>query len=239
MLVLGVIGFPVFFGGLVYSFTHKQRTPIPKRTLEEIGKAERGDAKAQYGLALCYEGGFEGLAKDEEKALNWFRKAALLNNAKAQFRLALCYQAGQGVPKNDAESLKWFRKAAELNQVEAQFHLGLLYNRGTNVVRDDLEALKWFRRAAEQDHIFGQCSVASAYAYGRGVETNYVEAYAWNHVVSTRVVSTGGTMNALATKMTPEEIADALKRSLQLRSQIDAKLKSGAIEPYDIHGLRF
>ena len=42
---------------------------------ETRAKAEKGDAKAQYELAMSYFKG-TGVAKDEAEAVKWMRKAA-------------------------------------------------------------------------------------------------------------------------------------------------------------------
>ncbi len=48
--------------------------------------AERGDPRAQFNLAYCYEMG-DGVKKDMEKALYWYRKAADSGSDLAVFRL--------------------------------------------------------------------------------------------------------------------------------------------------------
>ena len=51
-------------------------------------RAERGDAEAQYDLALAYYKG-EGVAKDLEEAVKWFRKAADQGDALALWALEI------------------------------------------------------------------------------------------------------------------------------------------------------
>ena len=94
--------------------------------------AEKGNAKAQYNLGICYHEG-QGVAKDYVQAVNWFRKAAEQGFAAAQFALGSEYRKGEGVSKNIAETVKWFRKAAEQNSAEAQFNLGGCYVMGEGV----------------------------------------------------------------------------------------------------------
>ena len=226
MLALGVIGTIVFIGGTIFTLTHKQHTPIPPQTLALIAKAEQGDVAAQYGVALYYEGGFEGLAQDPAKAMKWFHIAAGKNQAKAQFRLAKCYQEGLNVAKDEVESVKWFRKAAEQDNGKAQFELAYCYEHGRGVERNDIEAAKWYRKAAEQNELSGQFGVANCYQYGRGVAKDYVEAYAWHNVYSNRVAGAAVFMGPLAAKMSPQQLADAEKRTQELRLIIEAKTKA-------------
>jgi len=44
----------------------------------------------------------DGVAKDAEQAVSWYRRAAEAGHADAQFNLGVCYSNGDGVAK-DAE----------------------------------------------------------------------------------------------------------------------------------------
>jgi TPR repeat protein len=79
---------------------------------ELVKKAETGDATAQYRLGQCYQKGI-GVAKDEKKAFEWYKKSAEQGNAVGQGYLGLCFYNGQGVAQDHKESVKWFTKAAE------------------------------------------------------------------------------------------------------------------------------
>ncbi len=153
MLALGVIGIFLFVGGMVFTLTHKQRTPIPPRTLAEIAKAEQGDVATQN-------------------------------------RLARCYRDGEGVTK------------------------------------DAVEAVKWSRRAAEQNDINGQLALSAAYQLGQGVAQDYVEAYAWANLNSNKESLARSFMSVLAPRMSPQQLADAEKRTKELQKEIEAKTKS-------------
>ena len=99
---------------------------------------------------LVYFNSLLGVAKDEAKAVTWYRKAAVQNDAEAQVNLGLCYASGQGVAKDYVEAVKWFRKAAEQGHVKAQNNLGLCYDNGQGVAKDYVEAYKWWLLAAGQ-----------------------------------------------------------------------------------------
>ncbi|MBR0504377.1 MAG: sel1 repeat family protein, partial [Kiritimatiellae bacterium] len=114
-------------------------------------EAEKGNAKAQFYLGMCYSNG-EGVEKDGAEAVKWYRKAAEMGERTAQNNLASCLMSGQGVEKDPVEAGKWFRKSAEQGYVEAQVNLGVYCDRGEGGVKDHAEAVKWFRRAAAQGH---------------------------------------------------------------------------------------
>lgn len=68
--------------------------------------AERGDAKAQYNLALMYDSG-KGIPQDDAKALEWYQKAAEQGYAPAQYNLSMVYFFGKGAPQDSVAAYKW------------------------------------------------------------------------------------------------------------------------------------
>jgi uncharacterized protein len=146
--------------------------------------AEQGDARAQFLLGRILSRG-RGAPPDETEAVKWFRRAAEQGNAAAQFNLGNLYDEGRGVPQDHAEAAKWYRAAAELGDPQAQYNLGLAYARGEGVPQDKISAHAWFNIAASR--------FPSSDAGGR------------NLAISNR--------EAVAKQMTPEEIAEAQRRS--------------------------
>lgn len=65
--------------------------------------SERGDARAQYLLGLMYEKG-EGVEKDADEAMKWFRKAAELGYAEAQSNQDGTYREGKPIRKSRHKS---------------------------------------------------------------------------------------------------------------------------------------
>jgi TPR repeat protein len=50
----------------------------------------------------------QGVEKDQEEAVRWYRKAAKLGNPAAMFNLGTCYYNGDGVGVGDSLSAVWF-----------------------------------------------------------------------------------------------------------------------------------
>ena len=117
---------------------------------------------------------------DYEKAYRLIKPLAGQGDAHAQSILAAMYFNGQGFPQNYTEAAKWFRKAAEQGHAEAQHNLGLLYKVGRGVPQDNILAHMWFNLAASQ----------------LNVPTEAREAV-------------GNERDRIASKMTPEQIAEA------------------------------
>jgi uncharacterized protein len=107
--------------------------------------AEQGNAHAQVGLGSLYLGGY-GVARDEDAAMTWFRKAAEQGSSSGQFNLgSLCYAR-----KDYGAALTWYQRASEQGNALAQLRLARLYAEGLGVRRDDAQAFKWFTIAAER-----------------------------------------------------------------------------------------
>ena len=195
----------------------------PNKLLEYKTKAGKGDAEAQFNLAVCYRKG-QGVAKDDRKAVKWFVKAAEQNHAEAQLYLGFCYAKGQGVKINYNEVVKWWRNAAEQNHSEAQYNFGVCYANGEGVEKDFAEAVKWWRKAAEQNDANAQYSLGVCYASGEGVKKDNVEAYAWISLAAQKDETAGRNRADVSKKLSPAETTDAEKRTKELRAMIDAKL---------------
>ena len=100
----------------------------------------------------------------------------------------------------------------------AQFNLGLMYADGEGVTQDDIEAVRWLRLAADQGHATAQHNLGVMYQNSRGVPQDYVEALMWFNLAAApasgydRDMSLKG-RDALAERMTPEQIAEAQRRA--------------------------
>src|ERR1035438_8547727 len=76
--------------------TARQTTSDGALFKENLRKAKKGDAEAQYCIGKDYANG-RGATRDLVEAVKWYRKAAEQGNADAQNNLGACYYAGEGV----------------------------------------------------------------------------------------------------------------------------------------------
>lgn len=111
--------------------------------------AEQGDSAAQFKLALMFYNG-QGVARDYNQSLSWFKKAALQGHPLAQFNAGYMYEKGEGTPQDFLEAAKYYRKSAERGNQLAQYNLGYMYERGQGVAPDEVQALMWYNLAAIQ-----------------------------------------------------------------------------------------
>ncbi len=103
----------------------------------------------QEKLACCYHFG-DGIEKDLQQAIYWYRKAALRGNSEALFGLGeVYYEMGHGTDKtNTKKCIRYELKAAEMGHVFAQANVGMFYLEGKGVKRSLDKGLFWTRSAA-------------------------------------------------------------------------------------------
>ncbi len=164
---------------LTYEEATQSDSDVFQDAFKELeSRAQKGDAKAQFELALNYANG-ESVPQDYAEALKWWHKAAEQGYVLAQLDLGFCYYEGQGVPQDFAEAFKWYRMAAEQMNAKAQLCLGICYYGGHGVPQDHAEAAKWYLMAAVQGDAAAQYDVGRCYCFGEGVPRDYAEASEW------------------------------------------------------------
>ncbi len=72
--------------------------------------AEQGDAEAQFALGTMYRDG-QGVRRDYDEALRWWRKAAEQGVVDAQYALGNIYSGGTGIARDNAQAYMWYRIA--------------------------------------------------------------------------------------------------------------------------------
>ncbi|MFT4560670.1 MAG: TPR repeat protein [Gammaproteobacteria bacterium] len=140
--------------------------------------ANAGNAEAQAHLGYLYFRG-EGVEKDIDVGIGWYRRAAVLGNRDAQYNLGVAHAFGEGVEQSDVEAVHWYRRAAEQGSPVAQFSLGMSYALGEGVTRDDEQSLKWYRAAAENGYAAAQYNLGYGYRTGNGTEQDDELALQW------------------------------------------------------------
>jgi len=184
-----------------------------KKELEEINnakylqqKAEKGDAEAQYHLALLYLDGTYKVPNNYPSASYWLYRAAEKGHEKAQYHLGKLYLEDKDFIKarkllgksfeseyskminKDTEKiyntdinktlfLKDIQQKAEKGDAGAQYQLALIYLEGShNIQKNYRAAFYWFHKAAEQEHKLAQYNLGKLYLEGKGTEINLLQA---------------------------------------------------------------
>ena len=139
--------------------------------------AKKGDAKAQFNVALIYANG-KGVQKDLSKARKWYEKAAKQDNPSAQYNLAQLYHmAGEDDPHGYEKARYWYEKAVESGVTEAYNNLAALYIDGKGVKKDQQKAFELFEKAAKMGDPAAQVNVGVLYAWGEDITNDKMKAY--------------------------------------------------------------
>lgn len=157
---------------------------------------------------------------DYATALRVVGPLAAGGDARAQSMLGLLHYRGRGLQQDYAEAAKWFRRAADQGDATAQFYLGVMFSEGHGLPQDFAEAAEWYRRAAAQGDAQAQYNLGLSYAKGEAGAPDNVSAYVWFNLAAARFPPSDArrgvavsSRDAVASKLTPDEIAEAQKRS--------------------------
>jgi TPR repeat protein len=118
----------------------------PTTSQELLKRAEAADTQAQFELGRAYEDG-KGVPQDDDRAVEWFRKAAEQGNAQAQNSLGVMYAQGRGVQRDRAEAVRWYRKAAKQGLPEALYNVAIAYYNGEGAEHNTAMACTWMMMA--------------------------------------------------------------------------------------------
>ena len=119
--------------------------------------AEEGHHRAmfQYGYALAHGA---GITRDEEGAVEWYKKAAQYKIPDAMNNLSVMYTAGRGVEASQKEAFSWAEKAAKLGHLDAQAKVAVFTMAGNGTEQDMEKGLAWMlvvdRRGDDVMHQF-------------------------------------------------------------------------------------
>ncbi|KAH8811456.1 hypothetical protein F5884DRAFT_854804 [Xylogone sp. PMI_703] len=139
--------------------------------------AKAGHAAAAYRTAVCCELGNDeggGTRKDPLKAIQWYKRAAVLGDTPAMYKMGMILLKGLlGQQRNPREAVGWLKRAAERADAEnphALHELGLLYEQAqdndSSILRDEAYALQLFSQAADLGYKFSQFRLGCCYEYG-------------------------------------------------------------------------
>jgi len=149
-------------------------------TLQRI--AEQGNANAQFTLGQKYEQG-DGVPKNDQQAIKWYRKAAEQDDCDAQFSLARLYEEGtKTIPQSYQQAITWYKKAAEQGDPEAMQRIAHVYEK----MDDAQNAIYWYEQIRYErritrnlDEATAQHHLGNLYEHGQVVAKDYAQAIHW------------------------------------------------------------
>tara|TARA_R110000868_G_scaffold4155_55_gene25729 strand:+ start:18343 stop:19560 length:1218 start_codon:yes stop_codon:yes gene_type:complete len=182
--------------------------------------AEKGDANAQFNLAILYLTG-RGTDRDIGKSVEWHLKAAAQGLPAASNGLGVFYYQGIGVKQDYPQALKWFRRAAARGFADSEFNIGVMYFNSQGVRRDDFEVVKWVSLAAARKFAPAEHRLGQMYEKGVIFAKDPMEALRWY-----RLAAAHGNSDARAAKA-------RLSKALNIRERTSppAAVSKDAVKP--------
>ena len=119
----------------------------------------------------------DGVDQNYEKAVEYYTKAAKLNDAYAIMMLGECYYNGYGVEADYSTAAEFYAKASELGNKEAMCALGVCYSYGNGVSVDFEKAFALFTESAELGNDIAMCNLGLCYINGHGTKQNKQKAF--------------------------------------------------------------
>jgi len=166
--------------------------------------AEHGNLWSQTLLGLMYRKG-QGVAKDDQKAEDYYKGAAQQGWSNAQYNLGTYYLSQSRL--REAET--WLLKAAEQGEFRAELNLGQLYLK-KGALQSEEKSFTWFLRGAEHGDAEAQYNTCYDYADGLGVTRDMVEAYRWCYIAAQNgQAAAGRNRDHLGQQMQPADVARA------------------------------
>lgn len=150
---------------------------------ENIGRAREllekaaalGSGVAMYRIGWMYERGFFTEGPDYVKALEYYEKAAALENTDGYCRAALYLANGYAEVTDEAKSKEYYEKAAAQGSAFAMVELGFLEEGAQNY----RQAFELFSKAAEQEYPYGMYRVGYYLSEGILEDARPEEGAAW------------------------------------------------------------
>lgn len=138
---------------------------------------------ADYGLAHIYAKGL-GVSVDEQKAVEYYQKAASENFVLAYEPLGDFYLQSSDDPKKISDALLLFQRAANEDIASAQYKLGYMYEAGLGAKQDYETARFWYKKASSNHFMKANIALGLMYANGFGIDKDNVQAYEFYRVAA-------------------------------------------------------
>lgn len=144
--------------------------------------AKHGNVRGTLSLAQAYELGL-GTKRDKSRAMQFYKKAASLDEPIAMTRIGRAFADGDlGLKRNTREAMKWYKRAMVYNHPETFFEAAKLYQVGAKpyIHKDVPYAVSLYTEAAELGFAEAQLLLGTAYEYGQlGLQSDATEAIKW------------------------------------------------------------
>ena len=132
---------------------------------------EPENVRAINGLGNCYYYG-DGVAKDELKGVQLYRKAAEMDGMGGQYNLAKHLEK-----EKNPECMEWFQKVSDAGDEDAPFDMACIFYDGEIVPQDIKLAFHNLRLASERGNTYAMTRLGVEYLQGRHIEKDPSKAF--------------------------------------------------------------
>jgi TPR repeat protein len=108
-----------------------------------------------YNLGIMYMNGTHGATKDEDKAIEYFRKACNGGDIDGCFTVGKYFEDGIGVKKDLHKSIEFYTKGCDGEDAFSCMTLGIFYRDGKGVQEDHLKAAEYFKKVCDSGYSEG------------------------------------------------------------------------------------
>jgi TPR repeat protein len=161
---------------------------LPKDSLRAVRLYARA-ADSAYPPAMVYLGDAHYWARtrrDDSIAIDWYRRAAALDEPFAHARLGSLLLAGDRVRADTTEAIRLLRKAAEAGEPFGTAQLAFAYQNGAGLRRDLAEAIRLYQQSADKGNTYAMNALAYLYENGEGVPKDDARALEWYRLSADR-----------------------------------------------------
>ena len=131
--------------------------------------AENGNDEAMLNCGQIYFEGIFGVEKNDDKAIEWLKKAGQLGNSAAPNNVGYIY----GTLGNHMTAISWYEKAANLGDVVSMLNIANTYRQELN---NKNKAREWLQKAEKLPDSYSIRKVAEYYFNEDVIETHINKA---------------------------------------------------------------
>ncbi|GBC22139.1 uncharacterized protein OCT59_024012 [Rhizophagus irregularis] len=114
---------------------------------------------------------------DEQKAFEFYQKAANAGHASGITSLGYCYHCGIGTSIDNQKAFELYQEAANLGNTRGIYNLGVCYNNGVGTSIDYQKAFELYQESANLGNVLGLTGLEYCYSFGIGTSVDKQKAY--------------------------------------------------------------
>lgn len=168
----------ISFGNYDFKKLESKKTYIMVLSDPQCGRAQSVEkiGNEDFQIGLAYLQGTSGKKVDDEKAKQYFFKAADAGNSDAQYYLGRMYLEGIAVDQNLNKAGEWFSKASEDSHPDALLELGRLYLNDKYSGKDPDMGFVFLSYSAEAGNATAMVDMGYYYSKGKYVNKDVQKA---------------------------------------------------------------